>query len=77
MKALTEFIAKSLVEHPEDVAVEEIKTGNRVRLERANRGKVLAQRTIPELESVAEPKLAHDSSTNNLIRRYRGLRKTL
>ena len=34
-------------------------------------GKVLAQRIIPELESKAEPKLAHDSSTNNLIRRYR------
>ena len=30
MKALTEFIAKSLVEHPEDVAVEEIKTGNQL-----------------------------------------------
>ena len=35
-------------------------------------GKVLAQRIIPELESKAEPTLAHDSSTNNLIRRYRG-----
>jgi len=34
-------------------------------------GKVLAQRIIPELESKAEPKLGHDSSTNNLIRRYR------
>jgi glucose-6-phosphate isomerase len=34
-------------------------------------GKVLAQRIIPELESKVEPKLAHDSSTNNLIRRYR------
>jgi glucose-6-phosphate isomerase len=34
-------------------------------------GKVLAQRIIPELEAKAEPKLAHDSSTNNLIRRYR------
>jgi glucose-6-phosphate isomerase len=34
-------------------------------------GKALAQRIIPELESRAEPKLAHDSSTNNLIRRYR------
>ncbi|MDB5998892.1 MAG: pgi, partial [Rhizobacter sp.] len=34
-------------------------------------GKVLAQRTIPELESAAEPPLAHDSSTNTLIRRYR------
>jgi glucose-6-phosphate isomerase len=34
-------------------------------------GKVLAQRIIPELESAAEPKLAHDSSTNSLIRRYR------
>jgi glucose-6-phosphate isomerase len=34
-------------------------------------GKVLAQRIIPELEGAAEPKLAHDSSTNALIRRYR------
>ena len=34
-------------------------------------GKVLAQRIIPELESKDEPKLAHDSSTNNLIRHYR------
>jgi glucose-6-phosphate isomerase len=34
-------------------------------------GKVLAQRIIPELESKADPKLGHDSSTNNLIRRYR------
>ena len=34
-------------------------------------GKVLAQRIIPELESKAEPKLAHDSSTNNLITYYR------
>jgi glucose-6-phosphate isomerase len=37
-------------------------------------GKVLAQRIIPELESVAEPRLEHDSSTNGLIRRYRKLR---
>jgi glucose-6-phosphate isomerase len=34
-------------------------------------GKVLAQRIIPELESASEPKLSHDSSTNNLINRYR------
>jgi glucose-6-phosphate isomerase len=34
-------------------------------------GKVLAQRIIPELESAKEPALAHDSSTNSLIRRYR------
>ncbi len=34
-------------------------------------GKVLAQRIIPELEGEVEPALAHDSSTNNLIRRYR------
>jgi len=39
-------------------------------------GKVLAQRTIPELESRTEPTLAHDSSTNALIRRYRRLRAT-
>jgi glucose-6-phosphate isomerase len=34
-------------------------------------GKVLAQRIIPEIESKAEPPLAHDSSTNNLINYYR------
>jgi glucose-6-phosphate isomerase len=34
-------------------------------------GKVLAQRIVPELESPQEPALEHDSSTNNLIRRYR------
>jgi len=37
-------------------------------------GKVLAQRIVPELESAEEPKLDHDSSTNNLIRRYRKMR---
>ena len=39
-------------------------------------GKVLAQRIIPELESAAEPALNHDSSTNNLIRRYRKHKET-
>jgi len=34
-------------------------------------GKVLANRIIPELKAADEPKLAHDSSTNSLIRRYR------
>ena len=38
-------------------------------------GKALAQRIVPELESPAEPALAHDSSTNALIRRYRRARK--
>jgi len=38
-------------------------------------GKALAQRIIPELESDAEPKLGHDSSTNALIRRYRRQRE--
>jgi glucose-6-phosphate isomerase len=38
-------------------------------------GKVLAQRIIPELESKTDPKLSHDSSTNNLIRRYRKLKE--
>jgi glucose-6-phosphate isomerase len=37
-------------------------------------GKVLANRIIPELQSTGEPRLAHDSSTNTLIRRYRRLR---
>jgi len=37
-------------------------------------GKVLAQQIIPELTSDAEPTLAHDSSTNALIRKYRSLK---
>ena len=37
-------------------------------------GKVLAQRIVPELESETASKLKHDSSTNNLIRRYRTLK---
>jgi glucose-6-phosphate isomerase len=37
-------------------------------------GKILAQRIIPEPESKIAPKLDHDSSTNNLIRRYRNLK---
>jgi glucose-6-phosphate isomerase len=37
-------------------------------------GKVLAQRIIPELESKTPPRLKHDSSTNNLIRRYRKMK---
>jgi glucose-6-phosphate isomerase len=39
-------------------------------------GKVLAQRILPELENSTEPRLQHDSSTNDLIRRYRKLRKS-
>jgi glucose-6-phosphate isomerase len=38
-------------------------------------GKVLAQRIIPEVEGASAPALAHDSSTNRLIQRYRALRK--
>jgi len=34
-------------------------------------GKALASRIIPEMAAPAEPKLAHDSSTNALIRKYR------
>jgi glucose-6-phosphate isomerase len=34
-------------------------------------GKALAQQIIPELDTTTEPSLRHDSSTNNLIRRYR------
>jgi glucose-6-phosphate isomerase len=37
-------------------------------------GKVLAQRIVPELESAGEPPLGHDSSTNNLILRYRRIK---
>lgn len=38
-------------------------------------GKTLADRIIPELESISEPELKHDSSTNALIKRYRSLRQ--
>ena len=38
-------------------------------------GKVLAMRIIPELKDEAEPQLAHDSSTNTLIRRYRARKR--
>jgi glucose-6-phosphate isomerase len=34
-------------------------------------GKVLAQSILKEIESSEEPVLNHDSSTSNLIRRYR------
>ena len=34
-------------------------------------GKVLAKKIIPQLQSADEPEPGHDSSTNNLIRRYR------
>lgn len=37
-------------------------------------GKVLAQRIVPELEGSGEIRLEHDSSTNQLIRRYRKLK---
>jgi glucose-6-phosphate isomerase len=37
-------------------------------------GKALAKQIVPELNSEAEPRLAHDSSTNRLIRRYRAMR---
>jgi glucose-6-phosphate isomerase len=37
-------------------------------------GKLLASRIAPELASESDTKLEHDSSTNGLIRRYRGLR---
>jgi glucose-6-phosphate isomerase len=37
-------------------------------------GKVLAKRIVPELQASQEPELAHDSSTNALIRRYRDAR---
>lgn len=39
-------------------------------------GKALAQRIVPELEAKTEPSLAHDSSTNHLIQRYRKLKGT-
>ena len=37
-------------------------------------GKVLAAQITPELTGAAEPELAHDSSTNTLIRRYRAMK---
>src|SRR5439155_26818043 len=40
-------------------------------------GKVLANRIAPELESKANPKLTHDSSTSTLISRYRQAKRGL
>jgi glucose-6-phosphate isomerase len=37
-------------------------------------GKALAKRIVPELQAETDPELAHDSSTNSLIRRYRARR---
>ena len=37
-------------------------------------GKVLAMRIVPELAAAEEPPLAHDSSTNTLLRRFRARR---
>jgi glucose-6-phosphate isomerase len=37
-------------------------------------GKALAKRIVPELQATAEPELDHDSSTSELIRRYRAAR---
>ena len=37
-------------------------------------GKELAGKILPELEAGAEPALAHDTSTNALIRRLRAMR---
>ena len=39
-------------------------------------GKVLAQRIVPELECKTTPILKHDSSTNNLINRYRKFKES-
>jgi len=38
-------------------------------------GKQLAQKVIPELQAADDPEPAHDSSTNELIRRYRAARR--
>jgi glucose-6-phosphate isomerase len=38
-------------------------------------GKVLAKKVADELSASDEPGLAHDSSTNALIRRYRAARR--
>jgi tRNA-dihydrouridine synthase len=47
----------------------------RLYTEMVTTGAILAQRIIPELESKDQPELGHDSSTNNLIRRYRRLKE--
>jgi glucose-6-phosphate isomerase len=36
---------------------------------------LLANRIVPELERKTTPQLTHDSSTNNLIRRYRKMQR--
>ena len=39
-------------------------------------GKVLAMRIVPEVENKTTPDLHHDSSTNNLIQRYRAYKES-
>ncbi|MBN1269790.1 MAG: glucose-6-phosphate isomerase [Kiritimatiellae bacterium] len=39
-------------------------------------GKVLAKKILPELQAAEEPALGHDSSTSELIRRYREWRRS-
>jgi glucose-6-phosphate isomerase len=39
-------------------------------------GKALANKILPELATPTDPALTHDTSTNNLIRRYRKRRQT-
>jgi glucose-6-phosphate isomerase len=39
-------------------------------------GKQLAQQIIPELETMDQPRLSHDSSTNNLINLFRKMKET-
>jgi glucose-6-phosphate isomerase len=39
-------------------------------------GKMLANRIVPELTAASDSQLAHDSSTNALIRRYRHARQS-
>jgi glucose-6-phosphate isomerase len=40
-------------------------------------GKVLAKKIVSEIDNAVEPQLGHDSSTNALVRRYRGTRNSV
>ena len=69
----TAVIAKDKKKDPEAIGDRDVGKGvNFYSIEKEIAlGKQLAQRIIPELESREKPVLAHDSSTNNLISRYR------
>lgn len=72
MKALTEYIAKSLVDHPEEVFVDEIRRGDRVSLElhvaKDDMGRVIGRggRVANAIRTLLRVAAEHDGSQVSL-----------